>query len=60
MKVGYLVQEVSSNRNGVVMGLPKEQRYLCVKPHPFYTVLWSDGKLQRVHANNLKAISEAR
>ena len=54
MKVGDLVQEVSSNRTGVVMGLPKEQRYLCVKPHPFYTVLWSDGKLERSHVNNLK------
>jgi hypothetical protein len=57
MKVGDLVQEVSSNRNGVVMGLPKEQRYLCVKPHPFYTVLWSDGKTERVHVNNLKVIA---
>jgi len=57
MKVGYLVQEVSSSRNSVVMGLPKEQRYLCVKPHPFYTVLWSDGKMERVHTNNMKVIS---
>ena len=57
MRIGDLVQEVSSNRNGVVMGLPKEQRYLCVKPHPFYTVLWSDGKMERVHANNLKVIA---
>lgn len=57
MKVGDLVQEISSNRNGVVMGLPKEQRYLCIKPHPFYTVLWSDGKMERVHANNLKVIA---
>lgn len=57
MRIGDLVQEVSSNRNGVVMGLPKEQRYLCVKPHPFYTVLWSDGKLERVHANNLRVVS---
>ena len=57
MRIGDLVQEVSSNRNGVVMGLPKEQRYLCVKPRPFYTVLWSDGKMERVHANNLKVVS---
>ena len=57
MRIGDLVQEVSSNRNGVVMGLPKEQRYLCVKPHPFYTVLWSDGKMERVHANNMKVIA---
>ena len=57
MRIGDLVQEISSNRNGVVMGLPKEQRYLCVKSHPFYTVLWSDGKMERVHANNLKVIA---
>lgn len=57
MKVGDLVQEVSSNRTGVVMGLPKEQRYLCVKPHPFYTVLWSDGKLERTHVNNLRVVA---
>ena len=57
MRIGDLVQEVSSNRNGVVMGLPKEQRYISVKPHPFYTILWSDGKMERVHANNLKVIA---
>ena len=57
MKVGDLVQEISSNRNGVVMGLPKEQRYLSVKPHPFYTVLWSDGKMERAHVNNMKVIN---
>ena len=57
MRIGDLVQEVSSNRNGVVMGLPKEQRYLCVKPHPFYTILWSDGKMERVHVNNVKVIA---
>ena len=56
MKVSDLVLEVSSNRTGIVMGLPKEQRYLCVKPHPFYTVLWSDGKMERVHANNLRVV----
>ena len=56
MRIGDLVQEISSNRNGVVMGLPKEQRYLCVKSHPFYTVLWSDGKMERVHVNNLRVV----
>ena len=58
MKVGNLVQEVSSNRTGVVMGLPKEQRWRCIKPHwPTYAVLWSDGKLERTHFNNLKVVA---
>ena len=58
MRVGDLVQEVSSNRTGVVMGLPKEQRRSCIKPHwPTYEVLWSDGKLQRTHVNNMKVVT---
>ena len=40
------------------MGLPKEQRWSCIKPHwPTYEVLWSDGKLQRTHVNNMKVVT---
>lgn len=57
MKIGDLVRHVSFDKTGTIVGLPKEQRYLCIKSHPFYTVLWSDGTQERTHINNVKVVS---